>query len=152
MKPHPGTLPTRILLVTPEIDALLDGHVHHGIFPDVAADKLIADYTAGWLLTVSRKKTKKRPSLEKLDGFDDVWALCARTPQPGWRLLGRFYDRNIFVALRPWDKSILARNYPKAAAEILEDWNRMFGARPPHRGVEVGDYVSGVVRDVDKED
>lgn len=152
IKPFPGVIPIRVLLVTPEIDALLDGYVEGGLFPDYSADRLIAAYTAGWLMTVSRKKTNKKPSLEMLEGHDDVWALCARTPRPGWRLLGRFYEKDVFVALRPWGKIRLSRNYPSAAAEVIEDWKELFGAQPPHRSANLGDYLSGVFRDVDEEE
>ena len=150
IKPFPGVIPIRTLLVTPEIDALLDGHIEGGLFPDYSADRLIAAYTAGWLMTVSRKKTNKKPSLEMLEGYDDVWALCARTPKPGWRLLGRFYDKDLFVASRAWDKNALARNYPSAAAEVIGDWKELFGSQQPHRSKSVGDYLGGVFRDVDE--
>ena len=33
---------------------------------------------------------------------------------------------------------------------IAEDWEEFFGSQQPHDGKEVGDYVSGVFRDVDQ--
>jgi hypothetical protein len=151
-RPRPGASEIRTLLVTPDIDALLDGRVDYGVFPDVATESLIADFSAGWLVTVSRKKTKRKPTLERLDGFDEVWALCPRVPRPGWRLLGRFYEKDVLVLLRAWPKEGLFSAYAAAAAEVIEAWNEMLGGQAPHRGNEVGDYLSGVLRDVDQQD
>jgi hypothetical protein len=140
----------RFVLVTPQIDALFDGHIEYGLFPDVSAETLVGIFSAGYLVTVSRKFTKKKPDLEQVVGYDEVWAVCPRKPQPGWRLLGRFYDQDIFVALRAWEKGKLFGSYPQAAQEIIQDWNELFGAQEPHRGQDVGDYLSGVFRDVDQ--
>lgn len=142
----------RHLLVTPEIDALLDGHVLQGIFPDVAAEKLIGIYCAGQFLTVSRKLTKRKPDLEQIVGHNEVWALCARTPRPGWRILGRWFERGTFVALRAWDKNRLARSYDEAADQVIEDWKELLGDQAPHFAGNVEGYVGGVYRDVDIEE
>ena len=144
--------PNRNLLVTPQIDALLDGNVLLGIFPDVAAERLIGIYSAGQLLTVSRKVTKRKPDVEQIEGYDQVWALCVRKPIPGWRILGRWYEKSTFIALRPWDKNHLFRNYARAAQEVMEDWQELFGAQAPHSAQDVEGYVGGVYRDVDLEE
>jgi len=128
----------------------LDGHVLLGVFPDVGAETLIGKFSAGWLVTVSRKITKRRPDVEQIEGYDEVWALCARKPPPGWRVLGRFYEKDVFVALRPWAKRDLFGKYPQAAQEVVDDWAELFGAQHPHRGNALGDYLSGVFEDVDK--
>ena len=85
-------------------------------------------------------------------GHDEVWALCPRKPPPGWRILGRFYERDVFVALRAWDKHRLFSNYALAATEVIEDWRTLFGEQPAHRGTNLTDYLSGVVNDVDAEE
>jgi hypothetical protein len=140
----------RYILVTPEIDALLDGHGLYAAFPSLAAEKLIGRFCAGYLVTVSRRVTKLMPDVERIEGFDEVWALCARTPKPGWRILGRFYEKDVFVALRPWEKSKLFAKYAEAAREVIEDWQRLFGPKAAHGGITISDYLSGVVRDVDE--
>ncbi len=142
----------RFLLVAPQVDALLDGHVSYGLFPSVSADKLIAIYEAGYLVLVSRKKTKRKPDIEQIEGYDQIWAFCARTPRPGWRILGRFYDKDIFVAFRAYDKHWLFSHYAEAAAEIIADWQELFGQQRPHTGNEIGDYLSGVFKDADEKD
>src|SRR5262249_53983259 len=131
----------RHLIVTPQIDALLDGHVLRGVFPDTSAERLIGIFSAGHRVTVSREKTKAKPDVEQIVGADEVWALCARTPPPGWRILGRFFDKGDFIALRAWDKRELFANYSHAANEVIADWIELFGQLPPHRGSNVGDYL-----------
>lgn len=135
--------------MTPEIDALLDGHVLLGVFPDTASEIIIGKFIAGHIVRVSRKKNHQRPDLEQLEGFDEIWALCPRKPAPGWRLLGRFYQRGVFVALRAWDKSSLARNYATATQEVIEDWKELFGPEKAHRANNVDEYLGGVFIDVD---
>jgi hypothetical protein len=149
MQPRPGGQ-ERHLLVTPQIDALLDGHALYGIFPDRAAETLIGIFCAGYLMTVSRKSTRAKPDLERLERANEVWAFCIRRPAPGWRILGRFYDRGVFIGLRAWDKRELAGKYQQASDEVIEDWTELFGAQTPLRGRTVDEYVGGIVRDVDE--
>ncbi|MGE3990979.1 hypothetical protein [Pseudorhodoplanes sp.] len=143
-----------MLLVTPEIDAMLDGHTHLGVFPTIEAEILFGVFSAGHLVRLSRKKTKQKPDLEMLDGYDEVWAMCIRKPRPGWRILGRWFDeiegQRVFVALRAWDKNKLFATYPTAAQEVTDDWDELFGGISPKRATELGEYVGGVYNDLDK--
>ena len=150
LKPRLPVNEERHLLVTPEIDALLDGRVCFGLFPEVAAETLIGTFSAGWLLTVTRRmpKKKERPDLEQIVDQDEIWALCIRKPPPGWRILGRWYEKNVFIGLRAWDKHKLARHYPKASQEVIDDWQERFGAQPVHRGDKLDDYVGGVTNEL----
>lgn len=140
----------RYLLVTPEIDALLDGHIQFGLFPAPATETLIGIFSAGQLVTVSRKFTERKPDVEQIVGADEVWALCPRRPPPGWRLLGRWIGKDQFIAFRAWDKHRLFRKYSEAGQEVIEDWREIFGDQAPHTGATVDDYLSGVFRDVDE--
>jgi len=130
---------------------LLDGKHTHLMFPDAEAESVIGRYAAGMLVTVSRIKTKQAPDLERLEGSDEVWALCARKPSPGWRLLGRFHSKNIFIGLRPYDKHYLFPRYPAAMQETIEHWKEILGSEPAHAGETVGDYISPKFRDLDEE-
>lgn len=153
LRPLHAAAPSRHVLVTPEIDALLDGHVALGEFPDWEAERLIGKFSAGWLVTVSRQRTQKRPDLERLEGFHEIWALCPRRPRPGWRILGRFYERGVFVGLRAWPKDRLAGRYGEATAEVVDDWEEIFGSQPAHTGKNLIDYVGpGLFQDVDQQD
>jgi len=133
---------------------MLDGHTHYGIFPTVGAEIFFGVFSAGQLMTLSRKKTKQKPDLEMLDEHDEVWAMCIRNPKPGWRILGRWFDevegQRVFVALRAWDKTKLFANYAVAANEVIDDWNEMFGGVAPKRATNLGDYVGGVFNDLDQ--
>jgi len=102
--------------------------------------------------SVSRKITKKRPDIERLYEQDEVWALCVRTPPPGWRLLGRFYRKDVFIALRAWDKRRLAGHYAEASSEVISEWKNRFGDESPLRSEELADYIGFVMRDLDEED
>ena len=140
----------RELLVTPTIDDLLDGRTEFGVFPQASCEILIGKYCAGYLVTVSRQFTKKRPDIEQVVGHDELWALCPRIPKPGWRILGRFYAQDCFIALQAWPKEGLFKNYATAAEAVSSDWKELFKVREPHRALSVEGYMSGVVRDVDQ--
>lgn len=56
------------------------------------------------------------------------------------------------MLLRAWDKRSLVGNYEKAAKEVIDDWEKVFGTRSAHSAAEIGDYYSGVFRDVDLEE
>jgi hypothetical protein len=129
---------------------MLDGHLSYGLFPAVRAEILIGIFSAGHLLTVTRRMPRKRerPDLEQVVGQDEVWALCIRVPAPGWRLFGRWYEQNTFIAFRAWDKHRLAGRYAEASQEVIEDWTDEFGAQPVHRGNHLEDYVGGVLNEL----
>jgi hypothetical protein len=149
----PIEIHVRRLYVTLEISDLLDGKTRFGQFPDREAEVLIGIFCSGQLLRISRKKNDHLPDLERLEGYHEVWSLCPRKPKPGWRILGRFIEKNRLVLFRAWDKNRLARRYDVAAKEVIEDWEKKFGAKPPCTGPELNDYLSGVIKDVDlKED
>lgn len=139
----------RYLFVTPQIDALLDGHVLFGVFPERESEILIGKFSARYRVTVSRTKGKSRPDIEQVVGADEVWAFCPRKPKPGWRILGRWYAKDHFIALRAWPKEHLFRNYKFASLEVIQDWKDLFGDRDVHRGQDISDYMSEVYVDVD---
>jgi hypothetical protein len=141
----------RHLLVTPDINDLLDGRAQFGVFPEVAAETLIGIFVAGQFVTVSRKVTRAKPDIEQIVGADEVWALCLRRPRPGWRILGRWHQQGVFVALRALEKAHLFRRYPETAREVIDDWQRILGKEPVHTGESAEDYVGGVFRDVDED-
>jgi hypothetical protein len=151
LRPRLPVVEERHLLVTPEIDAMLDGFLHKGLFPAVPAEILIGIFSAGQLLVATRRMPRKKeaPDLEQIvNGQDEVWALCIRRPRPGWRLLGRWYERNQFVALRAWDKHRLAGHYAQAVEQVTKDWEAEFGTQQPHRGNELRNYVGGVINEL----
>lgn len=140
----------RWLIVNPFVDDVLSGRQHFGEFPQVEAEILIGVYAAGWLMRVSRQKTDEKPDIEQIVGQDEVWAICPRKPAPGWRILGRFYQKDIFIGLDAVDKHKLARNYEKFSAETIKRWGEIFPQCDPLRGQNISDYLSGVTKDVDE--
>lgn len=142
----------RHVLVTPEVDALLDGHILYGIFPDVSSETLIASFSAGWMITFSQQRTKKKPQIEKITGADEVWSLCPRKPPPGWRLFGRIYERGVFLVLRAFDKHWLAKNnYAIASSWTIDEWKELFGDRKPYTAPTPELCLGGLIKDVDEE-
>jgi len=143
----------RWLYVTPYINGLLDGRERGAGFPDSLADTLVAVYAAGFYISMSLSgATKVEADFKRIQGADEVWAMCFRRPRPGWRLLGRFMFRDQFIALRAYHRNDLAHGrYTQRSVEVIEDWASMFGADVmPLRGGSVNDYLSGTVHDADQ--
>jgi hypothetical protein len=145
-----NTADPRLLLVSPEVDALLDGKLLYGAFPGTESDILIARWCAGQAMVVSRRKTKQKPDLERVEGYDEFWALCPRKPRPGWRILGRFYDHKILILLWAWNKDELFGKYAEAYQGILDHWIALFGNQSPYRSDSIDGYVGERYRDVDQ--
>lgn len=140
----------RRLSVSTEVADLLDGKTAFGNFPALEAERLIGIYCAGQLIAVSQKKNDRRADLEKLEGFDEVWSFCFRRPKPGWRLLGRFIQKDHLILLRGWDKHKLFNSYAEASEQIIDDWEDLFRTRVAHSGEWYSGYLGGVIRDADE--
>jgi hypothetical protein len=149
---RPVAEPRRSLLLKPEINDVLDGTDVRTGFPHIEADKVVGRFITGHLLCVTRKSAKDA-DLEQLEDVDDVWALCFRKPRPGYRLLGRFLARDMFVGFRLYDRHTLdgKKVYSARAAEIIDSWKRDFGSLNPLRSKDLSAYLGGVVRDVDQD-
>ena len=141
----------RNLVVTQEICDLLDGKFQSTGFPHFGADALTARYIAGYLVGVSLQGTSApHVDLERLKDEDEIWMICFRVPRPGWRLFGRFLERDKFIAIRAYDRHDLPTKgaFHIAAIAMVADWNEIVGMNPVRSG-DVGDYLSGVWRDAD---
>lgn len=150
MPVRPLAAAVRRLSVSNEVADLLDGRTAFGDFPAIEAERLIGIFCAGQLITISQKKNDRRPDLERLEGFDEVWSFCLRRPKPGWRLLGRFIQRDHLILLRGWDKQKLFNQYTEASEQIIDDWEDLFATRVAHSGEWYSGYLSGVIRDADE--
>lgn len=147
---RPLDKPFRCILLENETAELLDGSDVETGFPHVAADAIVGRFVAGQLILVSGK-SNDNADLEQLEGVDEVWALCFRKPRPGWRLFGRFSEPKVFVGLGAFDRHRLGRrsNYTSVALAMIEKWNEKFPGVEPFRAATLGEYVSGVYRNVD---
>ena len=96
----------RTLLVWPSIAEIFATGGLKQEFPHRKADGLIGLYVAGHYLTLSQRSAPD-VELEKLENVSEVWALCFREPNPGFRLLGRFIEATALVGFRLYDRHTL---------------------------------------------
>lgn len=91
-------------------------------------------FAAGHLVTVSRRSAPG-VDLEQLEDQDEVWSLCFRRPRPGWRLLGRFLERDVFVGLRLYERHFLRnRETTRDLLRKFPSFGRIASERPSHSG------------------
>jgi hypothetical protein len=142
----------RHIWITQEIRDIFDGTRPSDGFP-LASDLIVGGFISGFVVNVSRERRPRerheKIDLEQIVGEDEIWALCARRPPPGWRFFGRFLDQNTLVLLVPFNKSDEGENYGAACALVQDLWSKIYGARDPHRGTAIGDYISEPYYDTD---
>ena len=95
----------------------------------------------------------KLVDLERLKDEDEVWMLCLRKPKPGWRLFGRFWAQDRFIALRAYDRNVLngRKNFAGPIQAFIADWNNLVGL-PFVNADDISAYLTGSNwRDVDEE-
>ncbi|MGV2130920.1 hypothetical protein ACQZ4Q_02780 [Agrobacterium vitis] len=155
---HPlgGSGSIRKLFVTPTIKAILDGQddkFKH--MPLVETEKIIGCFCNGHFVTASLKgNPNPKPDFERLEGLDEVWAICARKPKMSQiRIFGRFISKGTFVAFGLHERVTLGlrENYNAKASEVPGLWNEVLGDCVPHEASSVEEYFGGVCRDVDDE-
>jgi hypothetical protein len=140
----------------PDVNLRLDGATTAD-FASAFADVDITRYLSGFDVRVSRQmrewKKDEQPFLEKLVGHDDVWAICLRRPKPGWRLIGRFLAKDVFVGLGMYPKrELMGGRYAVRADEAIVLWNERFPGREPIRSDALNDYIGYQWTDIDDED
>ncbi len=132
----------RAMWADPEVFDLLKGNKTGVHFPSIKADVLIGQFCKGLMVSVSREQSS-RAEYKWFKGHDEVWAWSFRSPAPGWRILGRFARKNVFVALAAHDRHALAdmATYNAIAAGLPAQWERKFPGVAPYRGTDFSDYV-----------
>ena len=77
---------------------------------------------------------------------DEVWEIRVRDPRPGLRILGRFADKDLFIAFHWYLRTQLKGRRSKAFANAIVDckaaWDELFPNRQPHSGNTVDDYLT----------
>lgn len=66
---------------------------------------------------------------------EEVWEIRSRDPKPGIRVLGRFADTDVFIALSWWHRADLggpkAREWRDAIVGCKTEWKNLFPAYEP---------------------
>jgi hypothetical protein len=111
-------------------------------FPAIKTDVFIGKYCKGYIVTVSRRDSSKA-EFKWFKGHEQVWALSFRKPAPGWRVLGRFARKNVFVAMEAYDRHELGGmiQYNAIAGQIPANWDAKFPGVAPYTGGTFADYV-----------
>lgn len=142
----------RQIWAAPDVYELLKGEKVGSGFPDLEADVFIGSFSKGYLIHVSRRY-KSKATFKWLMGPDQVWAMSFRRPPPGWRILGRFARKNVFVAMACYEREELDGlvTYNAKAIDIISQWESSFPNVEPHRGEDFEDFFGEMYRDDDEQ-
>lgn len=121
----------------------------------VRAARLRADLDAfveGEHVTVAHRPDEKHTSayMARLKPVErELWCIRSRDPKPGVRVLGRFAEKDCFIALA-WAirKDLQTHAHWSAFAIRAEQtWDDLFPNERPHRGETTGEYLSSAFSD-----
>lgn len=92
-----------------------------------------------------RNKPAKTYLARILPVTNEVWDIRSTEIKPGTRVLGRFAERDTFIAL-VWayhEDVIGDRAWADFGQRCLDEWRRLFGTLPAFSGTAASDYLSG---------
>jgi hypothetical protein len=139
MPPSKGVVP-REMYLSKEINSLFVGPWHNDEWEERCA-YLRADldrFVQGGMIPVAKYTLSggKHSYLRQLfQRRDEVWEIRSRDPQPGIRVLGRFADTDVFIALSWWHRANLGgpknRAWRDAIVGCKTEWKNLFPAYEP---------------------
>jgi len=151
--------PRRKLLLSPEIYELISGPYDNKDMARrcarIAAD--LETFVKGNLVSICMEPFRAKTAyLAKLSDPDvDVWEIRCQDPRPGFRIIGHFAKRDVFVALKAAPRSKMVPWHPEPPLDAASspewksiidrsklEWMSHFPGNSPLTGVNINDYVS----------
>jgi len=158
--PFPSEPALRTLLVSPEIHTLITGQQWPNADWTRRCNALRADlesFVVGNYIGVSLTPREAGSAYMGLlaPEADGTWDIRSRDPSPGIRLLGRFAERDTFIALIPASRSVHSElmvrgplgafgseEWNAAIKECNAEWRKLFPTYGPITGGNAGDFLS----------
>jgi hypothetical protein len=142
----------RQLWVTPEIANVLDGNKPSTGFPHVTADAIVTRIVAGHSVNVTSRREKTGTTFKRFSEAEGVWSVIFPKPPPGFRLLGRFVEKDLFVGLNLQSRDDLGGSrYAAEISRTAEAWNALIPAVPYIDDGDVSAFLSEPYYDADNE-
>lgn len=142
-----------MIFVTQEIATVLEGKGSVAGFPEAEASAVNDRFMVGHVISLSLERSKTAV-LKKVDGVHAVWSLAYRRPKPGWRLLGRFLEKDVFVGLRLSSRTTLGRDltaFTESARDVVADWQILLPGLDPEDSADADQILSPLYWDLDND-
>jgi hypothetical protein len=147
----PGLQPRRTLYISEKLRQLITGTAANMDLKKrerwlVSRAVLEAFVDGNWITTKS--KPKSRGEMAILCPHDaGIWEFRDVKPKPSLRILGGFMQKDVFVALAPYERSELGKKGSQEWSNALQDfksqWERLFAdCKPKSGGKYPDDYLS----------
>lgn len=159
----PGAPERRVVLMSPEINALVEGPWRDNAMEERCA-RLRADFEnilAGNRLVVCMDPFEAKPfhQIGRLDPLDNhIFDIRSADPSPGLRIIFHFAEKDFLVTHVCSPRSVhvswlpgfpladrLSPTWRKAITESKNRWSTLFPKYEPHQGIDVHDYLSNAV-------
>jgi hypothetical protein len=138
----------RALMLAPTLRAVMAGAEPMPGFNHGIANSVASRFVRELPLKVGMERARDGSDIRRLEGADEVWSLCARYKGPGgkgWRILGRFIERDIFIGLTHAPRICLWPPMEEMIfRDVLQRWERTFPGVEPLRGTTPTDYMERV--------
>jgi hypothetical protein len=104
-------------------------------------------WTEGRLISIARHPYRKPKNafLAQVDpARDKVFDIRCIDPSPGIRIMGRFADRDLFIAITKARREDLPtqREWRNEREACKAAWRRLFPSYEPYSGASLNDYIS----------
>jgi|SRR5579862_5381263 len=153
----PGLAPRRTLYISEKVRALITGTAANMDSKMrerwlVARAVLEAFVDGHWITTKSKKKSRAEMAV-LCPQAAGIWEFRDVKPRPSLRILGGFLQKDVFVALVPYERSELGKKGSQEWRDALQNfnvqWELLFGGHKPMSGGRYPDDYLSLARPLD---
>jgi hypothetical protein len=146
----PGFSPRRILYISEQVKLLITGQAvrmdQRKLDRWLTARAILEAFVDGrWMTIKTRPKSKGQLAMLSPHA-DEIWEIRDIRPKPSLRILGSFAEKDVFIALAPYERSELGARDSTEWVTALQlyklQWSWLFDGHRPMSGSFPNDYIS----------
>ena len=146
----PGLLPRRTLYISEKVRQLITGTAPNMDVKKrerwlIARAVMEAFVDGKWITTKSKPNSRAEMAI-LCPQQDGVWEFRDVKPKPSLRVIGGFMQKDVFIALAPYERSELgpkgSRGWTEALKNFRVQWGQLFSGHSPMFGGYPDDYLS----------
>jgi hypothetical protein len=104
----------------------------------LSARALLEAFVDGKWITIKSKPKSRAEMAILCPPEDGIWEFRDIKPRPSLRILGSFAEKDVFIALSPYERSELgakgSAEWTNALRDYKDQWTKLFGRHQPMSG------------------